>query len=96
MEMENQVQIFDNPEFGEVRVIMKDGEPHFVAADVCRALEISNVSDAEPCFYTRHGYRFNRYPWGARNARRQRAGTVPPDFRQPQARSEKISAVGLS
>ena len=46
MEMENQVQIFDNPEFGEVRVIMKDGEPHFVAADVCRALEISNVSDA--------------------------------------------------
>ena len=46
MEMENQVQIFDNPEFGEVRVIMKDGEPHFVAADVARVLEISNVSDA--------------------------------------------------
>ncbi|MBR3746027.1 MAG: Bro-N domain-containing protein [Selenomonadaceae bacterium] len=44
--MENKVQIFDNPEFGEIRVVMKDGEPHFVAADVCRILEIRNVSDA--------------------------------------------------
>ena len=46
MEMENQVQIFDNPEFGKVRVIMKDGEPHFVAADVCRILELDDVSKA--------------------------------------------------
>ena len=41
--MENKVQIFDNPEFGEVRVVMIDGEPWFVAADVCRILEIDKT-----------------------------------------------------
>ncbi|HMO07029.1 MAG TPA: Bro-N domain-containing protein [Paracoccaceae bacterium] len=29
-----------------VRVVMRDGEPWFVAADVCRVLEILNTSDA--------------------------------------------------
>lgn len=29
-----------------VRVVMRDGEPWFVAADVCRVLEIGNPSDA--------------------------------------------------
>lgn len=29
-----------------VRVVMRDGEPWFVAADVCRVLEIRNTSDA--------------------------------------------------
>lgn len=41
-----QLQIFNNPDFGDVRVIMKDGIPWFVAADVCRALEIQNHRDA--------------------------------------------------
>ena len=36
------LQIFKNPEFGELRTIVKDGEPWFVAADVCAALEIGN------------------------------------------------------
>ena len=36
----NDIQIYSNPDFGEVRTILKDGEPLFVAADVCRALEI--------------------------------------------------------
>ncbi|MBR4383774.1 MAG: hypothetical protein IKP64_09480 [Selenomonadaceae bacterium] len=44
--MENKVQIFDNPEFGEVRVVMIDGKPHFVAADVCRILELGNITEA--------------------------------------------------
>lgn len=44
--MENQLQIFSNTEFGDVRVVMKDGIPWFVAADVCRALEIQNHRDA--------------------------------------------------
>lgn len=34
--------IFKNPEFGQVRTMNKDGEPWFVAVDVCKALEISN------------------------------------------------------
>ncbi len=40
------IQIFQNDQFGEIRTTMKDGEPWFVAADVCRALEIANNRDA--------------------------------------------------
>ena len=39
-------QVFSSPEFGSVRVVMQDNEPWFVAADVCKALEIGNTSDA--------------------------------------------------
>ena len=38
----NEVTVFSNNQFGELRVIEKNGEPWFVANDVCRALEISN------------------------------------------------------
>lgn len=41
-----ELQIFNNEEFGDVRVVMKNGLPWFVAADVCRVLEISNPRDA--------------------------------------------------
>lgn len=34
----NNIEIFDNQEFGQVRVVMIDGEPNFVAKDVCDAL----------------------------------------------------------
>ena len=40
------IQIFKSEQFGEVRTIAKDGEPWFVAADVCKALEIGNPTDA--------------------------------------------------
>lgn len=36
----NELQVFENPHFGQVRTVTKDGEPWFVAADVCRALEV--------------------------------------------------------
>lgn len=42
----NNLQVFENKQFGEIRVIEQGGEPWFVAADVCRALEISNSRDA--------------------------------------------------
>ena len=42
----NELQIFENKQFGQVRAIMKDGEPWFVAADVCKALEVGNPSQA--------------------------------------------------
>ena len=42
----NELQIFNNAEFGEVRTVVKDNEPWFVAADVCRALEIQNPTQA--------------------------------------------------
>lgn len=42
----NELKIFENEQFGQVRVVQRDGEPWFVAADVCRVLEISNNRDA--------------------------------------------------
>lgn len=40
------LQIFNNDQFGQIRTTVKDGAPLFVAADVCRALEISKYRDA--------------------------------------------------
>lgn len=40
----NELQIFSNPDFGEIRTIEQNGEPWFAAADVCRALDIGNPS----------------------------------------------------
>ena len=40
------VQIFNNPEFGDVRVVMQDGEPWFVGKDVAMALGYKNTKDA--------------------------------------------------
>ena len=44
--METQLQVFNSSDFGEVRTTVRDGEPWFVAADVCKALSISNHRDA--------------------------------------------------
>ena len=41
MKEANQIQIFNNPEFGDVRTIIgSDGEPRFCLRDVCRVLDI--------------------------------------------------------
>ena len=42
----NDVKIFENPKFGQVRTTVIDGEPWFVAADVCRALDLGNPTRA--------------------------------------------------
>lgn len=42
----NELQIFRNESFGEVRTLEINGEPWFVAADVCRALDINDVGRA--------------------------------------------------
>lgn len=34
----NDIQIFNNPEFGEIRTIDQNGEPWFVGKDVATAL----------------------------------------------------------
>ena len=41
-----EMQVFKNDQFGEVRSVMVNGEPWFVAADVCRVLEIRNPTQA--------------------------------------------------
>lgn len=43
----NNVEIFDNTEFGEIRTIVLDGQPMFCLTDVCRALEITHVTDVK-------------------------------------------------
>jgi prophage antirepressor-like protein len=40
------ISVFENPEFGSIRVTDSNGEPWFVAADVCQALGLDNVGQA--------------------------------------------------
>ena len=44
--MNNNLMNFENPEFGAVRSILIDGDPWFVAADVCKALELEKTNRA--------------------------------------------------
>ena len=41
----NELQIFNNEEFGSVRTITKDNEAWFCLSDICKALEIKNATD---------------------------------------------------
>lgn len=40
----NDLEIFKNEEFGEIRTVIKDGEPMFCLADICKALDLEQVS----------------------------------------------------
>lgn len=42
----NELKIFNNEEFGEVRTVIIDNEPWFVGKDVAIALGYKNTSDA--------------------------------------------------
>lgn len=44
--MENKLQIFDNPEFGDIRAIVKDNQPWFVGKDIAEILKYSNSRKA--------------------------------------------------
>lgn len=44
--MNNKIKVFENAEFGSVRTVTINGEPWFVASDVCKALDIGNPSQA--------------------------------------------------
>ena len=44
--MANEVQIFENAEFGKVRTIVKDGEPYFVGKDVADILGYADTNQA--------------------------------------------------
>lgn len=41
-----ELQIFNSEEFGEIRTVSINDEPWFVASDICRALDIQNVTQA--------------------------------------------------
>ena len=42
----NELQVFNNAIFGDVRIILQDNEPWFVAKDICECLAISKHRDA--------------------------------------------------
>lgn len=42
----NDLKIFENPAFGQVRTLEREGEPWFVGKDVAQALGYSNTRDA--------------------------------------------------
>ncbi|MBQ7826623.1 MAG: phage antirepressor [Clostridia bacterium] len=44
--MNNELTVFTSEEFGSVRTVVRNGEPWFVAADVCKALEVANPTDS--------------------------------------------------
>ena len=44
--MENKLMIFENEAFGKVRTLNLNGEPWFVAVDVCSVLDLSNTTIA--------------------------------------------------
>lgn len=46
VKQENELAIFNSPEFGDIRVVMRDGEPWFVASDVAKVLGYANPSVA--------------------------------------------------
>lgn len=50
----NELKIFDNPEFGQIRTVEVEGKIYFVASDVARALGYARPADAviQHCRYT--------------------------------------------
>ena len=45
--MQNQnIKVFENAQFGKIRVVEKNNEPWFIAKDVCKALGLSHTSRA--------------------------------------------------
>lgn len=44
--MKNNVQVFNNDVFGEIRVVVREGEPWFVGKDVAETLGYSDAKDA--------------------------------------------------
>lgn len=42
MDTTNQMQVFNNATFGNIRVVQQDGEPWFVVSDVCEYFGITN------------------------------------------------------
>lgn len=70
----NQLQVFRNNEFGQIRTLTIDNEPWFVGKDVADALGYSNTRDA----LSKHvddedkGGSKLRHPWGnTRNGNHQ-------------------------
>lgn len=43
----NDIQIFNNEQFGQVRAFQDKGQPWFCLTDICKILDIKNISDCK-------------------------------------------------
>ena len=57
--MNNDIQIFNSSEFGDIRTVTVNNEPMFCLSDVCKALEIKNTTDVAKRLDTDEVTRFN-------------------------------------
>lgn len=58
----NELMIFNNPEFGEIRTVEVNGEPWLVGKDVAQALGYSNTKDAVSRHVDTEDKRGSRFP----------------------------------
>lgn len=56
----NDVKVFQNKEFGDVRVVEHEGQPWFVASDVAKALGYERPNDA----VNAHCKKLNKFSYG--------------------------------
>ena len=54
LKIQNNIEVFENPIFGQIRIAMVDDEPWFVGKDVCEAFgdtnyrrSLSNIDDSD-------------------------------------------------
>jgi prophage antirepressor-like protein len=87
--MNTNIQIFNNPQFGEVRVVEIGGKTYFVGIDVTRALGYKNVNDA----VTRHCKGYVKHAVPDNNRVTQMMNVIPEgDIYRLAAKSELPSA----
>ena len=83
----NDIQVFQNDQFGRIRAMRgDDGEPMFVAADVCKALDLSNPTVAVSSLDADERAKFNLGRQGETNC------VTEPGFYKLVMRSRKPEA----
>ena len=58
--MRNELQVFKNEEFGEIRTVLIDEAPYFVGVDIAKSLGYSNTTDAIKRVEPRHRMYLNK------------------------------------
>ena len=83
----NDIQVFENDQFGKIRAMRgEDGAPWFVAADVCKALDLSNPTVAVGSLDADERAKFNLGRQGETNC------VTEPGFYKLVMRSRKPEA----
>lgn len=97
----NDLQIFENPEFGQVRTVEIDGTPWLVGKDVAVALGYKNPGKAIIAHVDEEDKRLEMLPQGAdsqngnvspliQDRPHQRVRPVQPDFEQQDAQGKGL------